>query len=192
MQTKKQKVIIWLIVILLVMNVSTFISIAYHLKQTKKMETAVQVGQKKSEIEAEKYSGRYFRDQLKLDANQMDIFRQFNRIFRQKARSITLELADKRKMMLEEMTTTDSDSSRLMVLSDSIGILHGQLKHLTFTYYLDIKKICNKDQQVLLQELFKQIFLNDAQMGYPGGPGNGNHKGVNQRGGGQGRGRPFN
>jgi hypothetical protein len=70
--------------------------------------------------------------------------------------------------MLIEMAAIKSDTSRLNMLSDSIGHLHSNLKKLTYGYYLDIKNICNPEQQKKLEQLFGEMFTNDAPMGFPG------------------------
>ena len=164
----KHSLMVWAIVILAVMNISTGITIAYHQRQSKKMEMNPATDQKQLEANSEKFSGRYFRDQLNLNNEQMDKFREMNPIFRPKARDITIELVHKRKQMLFEMAAVKSDTSRLNALSDSIGILHRNLKIITYRYYLDIKGICDLEQQKKLEQLFGDMFTNDAPMGFPG------------------------
>jgi Spy/CpxP family protein refolding chaperone len=178
----KHNLMVWAIVVLAVMNISTLATILYHQYQSK--ETSINTTQAEQQLEtnAERFSGRYFRDKLDLNSDQMDKFREFNPVFRQQARAITLELASLRKQMLAEMTAPNSDTSTLNALSDSIGYLHGNLKKLTYKYYLDMKSICNTAQQKQLEQLFSKMFTNDAPMGFPGKGG---------RGGGQ-HGRRFN
>ena len=48
---------------------------------------------------------------------------------------------EKEIQMLKEMAGETSDNARLDALSDSIGILHAELKKLTYRYYMDFKKI---------------------------------------------------
>lgn len=54
------------------------------------------------------------------------------------------------------------------MLSDSIGYLHSNLKKLTYRYYIDIKSICNQEQQKKLEQLFGEIFASDMHMGQNG------------------------
>lgn len=182
---KNQSWMVWAIVFLAVMNVSTLVTIAYNQKQPEKQVEGVTVGQTQLEADAEKFSGRYFRDKLQLDSEQMNRFRTFNPIFRSQARAITVELGRLRREMLTEMSATKSDTLRLAKLSDSIGNLHRDLKVLTYRYYLDIKTMCNASQQNQLQILFSTMFTNDAPMSFPGrgGPGNGRGQGNGRHGG---------
>jgi Spy/CpxP family protein refolding chaperone len=158
---KKYSLMIWAVVILAVMNISTLTTILYHKYQSDKTDTVSASDPKQSETDSEKFSGRYFRDQLNLGSEQMDKFRKINPVFRPKARSITIELAQKRNQMLIEMSAAKSDTLRLNALSDSIGQLHSNLKKITFQYYLEIKSICNPEQQKKLEQLFGEMFTND-------------------------------
>jgi Spy/CpxP family protein refolding chaperone len=178
----KHSLMIWAIVVLAVMNISTLATILYHTYQSKELIA----NQTQLEVDTEKFSGRYFRDHLNLNSEQMDQFREFNRPFRQEARNITIELAQKRKEMIEEMAVSNSDTIRLNMLSDSIGKLHSSLKKLTYNYYLSLKNICDKEQQVKLEMLFREMFINDVPMGFPGG---GMHRGMHQ---GRQQGKRFN
>lgn len=178
----KRNWMIWAIVVLAVLNVSTFITIWYHKHQPAATGIFPSKEQRRLETDAEKFSGRYFRDKLNLDAAQMDKFREFNPVFRQKAGNITAQLIDKRKQMLMLMASDNSDTNRLNALSDSIGNLHSNLKKITYKYYLDIKAICSREQQKQLEQLFKEMFTNDIPMSYPGkgGPGWQSRKKINK------------
>lgn len=164
----KHSLMIWAIVVLAVMNISILATIVYHQRQSAKVEMNPATDQKQLEANSEKFSGRYFRDQLNLNNEQMDKFRKMNPVFRPKARDITIELARKRKQMLIEMAAANSDTARLNALSDSIGFLHRDLKKITYRYYLEIKNICDPEQQKKLEQMFGDMFTNDAPMGFPG------------------------
>ena len=156
----KDTLMVWAIVILAIMNISTVATIMYHKYKSGKVETIAVSDQKQLEANSEKFSGRYFRDQLNLNGEQMDKFKEINPVFRPKARSITIELAQKRKQMLIEMAAAKSDTLRLNALSDSIGQLHSNLKKITFQYYLEIKNICDPEQQQKLEQLFGESLVN--------------------------------
>lgn len=112
-----------------------------------------------------RFSGRYFKENLLLTPDQLSQFQNFNPIFRNNAREINAELADLRREMLNEMSGSDPDTSKLNQLSDSVGILHSELKKLTYRYYLDLKKICRPDQYPLLEQMFDETFSNDPADG---------------------------
>lgn len=178
----RHRILVWVIVVLAVMNITTFITIGYHVYQSNQTAT-IAGGQNAIQLEADaaQFSGRYFRDQLGLNDEQMSLFREFNPEFRIQAREITIQLSENRKEMLEEMARENSDTVKLNQLSSEIGTLHSLLKELTYKYYLDLKNISTPEQRKQLEKLFRTMFNNDAQMGFPGNQ-NGN-KGHGWRGG---------
>ena len=168
----KNRWMIWAVVILAVMNVTTIITVLYQHKKAAKEVPVTETVLTMSENASVKYSGRYFRDELGLTMEQMNRFSEFNPQFRQKVRAINLSLSRKRQEMLSEMSATVCDTAKLDMLSDSIGYLHASLKKHTYNYYLDFRKICDEQQQEKLEKLFKEMFATDIQMGQygKGGP----------------------
>jgi len=163
----KYSLLIWAVVVLAIMNVSTILTVFYHKYQSDNVVNST-IDAKQTEIDSERFSGRYFRDELNMSNAQMEKFKVINPVFRPKARFITIELAEKRKQMLVEMAAAKSDTSRLNALSDSIGQLHSELKKVTYRYYLEMKEICNPEQQVKLEKLFGEMFSNDSALGSSG------------------------
>lgn len=154
---------IWAIVALALMNVTTFATILVRTDRTVKSGLSRLPEQTESESSSVRYSGRYFRDHLNLTRQQMSRFTEFNPEFRKNAREINISLAGLRQQMMMEMATETSDTMKLNEISDSIGRLHSRLKKITWEYYLDFKEICNKDQEAKLEEIFASMFTVDDQ-----------------------------
>jgi Spy/CpxP family protein refolding chaperone len=165
----KNRWMVWAIVALAVLNITTLITMVYHKNQIIEKEVVTTPDSIKSEKASVLYSGRYFREELNLSNEQMNKFSQFNPEFRQEVRRINLLLTEKRHAMLIEMAEEKSDKNKLNILSDSIGYLHASLKKVTYMYYLNFKNICNREQQKKLEQLFGEMFNNDTQMGPNGG-----------------------
>ena len=159
---------VWAIVALAVMNISTILTIVYQQRKSARVDSVAVPAQFQSEDASMKYSGRYFRDQLNLSRDQMNSFVQFNPVFRQQMMSINVGLERVRRKMLSEMSAKNSDLNKLNMLSDSIGYLHSNLKKLMCRYYIDIKNICNKEQQEKLEQMFGEMFDSDFRMGQHG------------------------
>jgi hypothetical protein len=176
----KYRWMIWVISVLVVMNLTTLITVIYKRSQLSESRPASITNPSIPESSSMKYSGRYFRDELDLSMEQMKRFSKFNPEFRQAAMSINIEMAEKRQEMLIEMAKSNCDTTRLNVLSDSIGYLHSALKKRTYKYYLNFKNICTQQQQVKLEQLFGEMFNNDIQMGQNG---RGGQRGQGARGG---------
>jgi len=176
---------VWVIVILALMNIATVATVIFNRNKAKNEVTAAAAGRPEAPVLAARYSGRYFRDQLGFNDEQMSQFAGFNPAFRKNVRNINKELDLLRDRMLSEMASKECDSVKLGLLSDSIGYMHANLKKVTYKYYLDIKNICNQQQQEKLKELFSGMFASDFRKGGHGRGG--------QQGGQQGRqqGRKF-
>ncbi len=164
----KHNLMVWAIIVLVIINLSTLITIAYHQRQSNESEASAAADSKQLEENADNFNGRFFRNQLNFSDEQMEKFRQINPLFRPKVRDVTVELAQKRQQMLQEMSSANCDTIRLNALSDSIGYLHSNLKKLTYRYYLEIKGICNNEQQKNLEHLFNDLFNNDVSVSSPG------------------------
>ncbi len=161
---KKGRWMIWAITALALMNIATIVTIISS-RARPGQDTNLQAAAPVPEEASLRFSGRYFRDRLELDSEQMASFREFNFAFRQNAREINVQLGNIRREMLAEMSSEKTDTLRLGILSDSVGSLHARLKKETYRYYLNFKNICNKEQKEKLDQLFGDMFAFDAPAG---------------------------
>ncbi len=164
----KNRWMVWAIVVLAIMNLTTLFTILYHNSKSEEAEYVSAPGKIMSDSTSVKYSGRYFRDQLNLSREQMNRFVEFNPVFRQQARNVNINMERIRKQMLLEMAAKNSDKNKLDNLSDSIGYLHAKLKKLTYMYYLNIKSMCDQQQQKNLEQLFGEMFTSEMPVGQNG------------------------
>ena len=156
---------IWAIVILAAMNVAMIVTVLYNRQQVAEVLNVQQNRENEIVDPSIRFSGRYFRDQLGLSRAQMSEFSRFNPEFRQQAREINIRLAELRQQMLNELSAEGSNTTRLNTLADSLGYLHADLKKLTYGYYLDLKNICDKQQQEKLELTFRAMFATDIPAG---------------------------
>lgn len=166
--TIKYRTLIWIIVILIATNLSTIASFYYH--RTAEMNPKAVGKDDQTNIPGEQRT-RFFRDELNLDASQTDQFREINRTFNRTARGIEINLAQLREDMINELRTQNPDSTRLGQMAMEIGNNHRELKQVTTTFYLNMKKICNAEQQAKLHEIFQSMLNKDNQVNLPR-PGN--------------------
>lgn len=179
-KSDKYRNLIWIVIFLAVLNVSTLVTIGFHVKQSKNNNAVVTENVKGNNQQNPNYNGKFFRDNLNLDDSQMNEFRRINSTFRQTARNINFELNSLRGKMLEEMRQSKPDTILLNQYSDSVGFLHAQLKKETFTFYLNFKSICKSDEQTKNLDIIFDKFLNT---------GNNQEKHGHQYGKGQGKGQ---
>jgi hypothetical protein len=173
----KNRLMMWTIVLLALMNISTIVTIVYTRNQMNSSTVNNAAMSPEDEDSSMKFTGRYFRDELGFNRQQMQQFASFNPGFRRQVQLINQLLDIHRRHMIKEMSGTTVDTLTLNLLCDSIGCLHAGLKKATYNYYLDIKDICDKSQQLKLEQLFNDMFSGDL------------HPGPQGRRGQQGRGR---
>jgi len=166
--TNKYRILIWIIVILVATNLSTIGSFYYHRMMEAETPETKQGGL--NAIPGEQRT-RFFRDQLNLNAEQLDQFREINRTFNRTARSIETNLAQLREDLIKVLGTQNPDSTRLDQMAIEVGNNHRELKQVTTTFYLDMKKICTSEQQAKLHEIFQSMLNKDNQVNLPR-PGN--------------------
>ena len=160
----KYRILVWTIVILVATNLSMGISFLYHKQQDKKrME---QIEEEAIEVPAQRRT-RFFRQELDLQPEQMDVFRTLNRNFNRKAWQITHELEALRVEMVEELGRDNPDSEKLDAIAREIGDLHRLIKTETMDYYLAMRKECNEEQQQKLNAIFMSMLKNNEDVELP-------------------------
>lgn len=179
MKTNKTKIWISIVIFLTVLNIASLTTIGFHIVNSGNEITSNTVG---TEGNTTAYTGRYFRDRLQLNGLQMSNFRMVNDAFRNHAREINSQLIELREKMLQEMQKSAPNVNSLDAYSDSIGMLHNELKRYTYRYYLGIKEICDPSQQQELNRIFEEFFINDLHMGQQGNQGNRGNNGRKRYG----------
>ena len=168
MKTGNTKWMIWTIAALALMNLATILTVVYNNAGQGEKENVEAQAPGMSESSSVRFSGRYFRDELGLTREQMNEFSNFNPRFRREAGRINLMMAEKRQLMLSEMSAENSDTVSLNILSDSIGLLHAELKKTTYRYYMHFKQICTPEQEKKLEQLFGEMFDSNIPAGQMG------------------------
>ena len=162
--TNKYRSFIWIIVILVATNLSTIGSFYYH--RMTELKSAEVKQDEQTNIPGEQRT-RFFRDELNLDTAQIDQFREINRTFNRTARGIEMNLAQLREDLINELGTQNPDSTRLNQMAVEIGNNHRELKQVTSTFYLNMKKICTEEQQAKLHEIFQSMLDKESQVNLP-------------------------
>ena len=176
MKNSTVKVLVYLVIFLGVLNIATLSTIGYRYFLSKNDDAVMTNGNTMQQ----NYNGRAFRDRLQLSPDQMTQFRVVNERFRSNARRINIDLIQLRKEMLAEMKTEMPDTVFLNHCSDSIGLLHAELKKFTYKYYQGISGICNDGQLVELNKIFEEFFINEIHFRNRGQFRRGNRNGFNQ------------
>ncbi len=172
----KTRLLIWIIIILVAVNVAAIIS------------GIVFTSERKDELPVRTdipYNRRadVFRGQLGLNDSQKEKFMVYNREFNTRARAITAKMNSLRYHMVEEMAAPHPDMAKIDSICVGIGMLHTDLKRATVDYYMKMKSACTREQQLELNRFFERIINADnGEVMIPG-------RGRPGRGPGMGRGR---
>ena len=152
-QSKKRLTIV-LIVFLVIINISALLTIFYNSKvKTRKIEA---INIQKEEIKQSGVSG-FFRNELNFSEEQFDTFKKINRTYAIKTRDVSFELDKNRHLLIEEIARENPNMQNVDSISRLIGNLHYQLKLYTSDHFLELKSICNEDQQKTLIKLFERM-----------------------------------
>ena len=155
---ERNKILIWLVVLLVILNVTTIATILYHNYKERQTENDSVI----VNSEGKMINGRLIRSELSFDNNQIDRFRKINHLFRPTAMAIVFKIDSLKAIMFQELQKQRVDTLKLNNLSDQIGNLHGKLKQETFRFYLQIKSICAPEQVSKLEKIFAPLFKNEG------------------------------
>jgi hypothetical protein len=160
------RTLIWVIVVLLATNLSMGISFLYHKQHDKKL--AEQAQENAIEMPAQQRT-KFFREQLNLNPEQVDKFRDWNREFNRTGWEITLQLENLRVEMVTELGKQTPDETRLENISKEIGEMHTKLKKETIGYYMKMKAECNTEQKEKLNVIFMSMLKKNEDVKLPAG-----------------------
>ncbi|MDR3653820.1 MAG: hypothetical protein P4L34_12735 [Paludibacter sp.] len=171
----KIKILSWTVVVLIVLNLTTIGTILYH-NYRESTDKVVEINVERKNM----INGKFFRQTLGFNQNQMQVFREANHEFRPKANKIIFSIDSLKNEMFTELKKAKSDTIRLNFLSRETGNLHAELKRETNRFYLKIKMVCTPEQLNKLQMDFSPLYKSESYNGDGRGHkgnGNGNRNG---------------
>lgn len=144
----KKRFSFWLVFILLTVNIAAIFTILYHTysDHSPAASTSVNTG-----------AGKIITSELGLNAEQIDLFTGINKVYTEQSQKILDRLTEKRSEMLAELGEKSPDTSILNAIAKNIGELHTDLKLQTIQNFMELKKICTPDQQLLLSKMYNDM-----------------------------------
>ena len=176
MRISTKSLLIILVIFLFGTNVAVVVTYRLHLRS--------EVRQEESTITVpDSQLGRFFMDELNLNAAQQDRFREFRRNYNRSAGAVMREMQSIRYEMIQELNAVHPNREKLDNLAGQIGQKHKELKILTFDYYFNMQSVLDEEQQGKMVKIFQAMLTEegDAKTTVPGNQGH--------RGQGQGRGQ---
>jgi hypothetical protein len=158
----KTSLLYWIIALLLILNLSTIGGLIYHHYDQLAEEQPALILDVQNDS---RLTGRYFRQVIGFDDEQMEAFRKANRKFQPAANQIIFTIDSLKQEQFNELKKKKSDTVRLFEIAEKIGTQHKELKNITNRFYLEIKKACDEEQCNKLEEVFHPLFKNTIQGG---------------------------
>ncbi|HBG25178.1 MAG: hypothetical protein CVU10_09760 [Bacteroidetes bacterium HGW-Bacteroidetes-5] len=155
----RSRILVWSVILLALLNISTIAAILVNNRANSSAEESIIIDPESSPL-----NGRYLREELNFNHDQIEIFRQESREFRQSANRVIEKLNRYKSLLFEEIHRENPDRLKTKEYSDSIGHAHSQLKEMTVDFYLKIRKCCTDDQTVKLEKIFAPLFRDNPQM----------------------------
>lgn len=147
----------WLILLLLLTNLSTILSFSY---QRKKVQENLE--QRYPVLSERPRGGRLLMNSMNFDPHQLEAFRTHQREFRRGASGIARKLEQKRIEFVNELSKENPSMDRLEEISEDIGNYHRLLKMETVIFYNNLKEECRPEQMDELKSYFKELSAPNA------------------------------
>ncbi len=160
--TTRNRTLIWMLIISLSINISLIVSFGYN-RSTKGLSSN-QKSEQANGIETVR-DAAFFISQLNFTDAQAQSSRGIHRQYNRTANRIATELNILRKQMVDELGREHSNKEHLAQINERFGLLHEELKQATVAYYLNMKELCDSEQQNQLYELFSEMVANEQDGG---------------------------
>lgn len=155
--SKKQRIINWLSIFLLVINISAFATILLMNNESIPVDS--------SSTEYYK-SDEFLKGALDLSEEQYDkISSMDQKIFRIYQNILDMQCESNFKL-LEQLSSNEPNKQLMDSIANQIGNLHTGLKRQTIKHFMNIRSICTEEQSHLLDKLIKDMMELDNQCKY--------------------------
>ena len=144
----KTRVIFWLLLVLVFINISALVTFFLFYKGEKKQATE----------KGGDYTFRIFQKELSLTQEQSDKVCSINARHRSVAEPVSSALKAKRAELLEELAKEHTDTLLLNTYAEEIGALQKELQKATIYHYLDLKTVCDSQQCRKLSSFYFQLY----------------------------------
>jgi Spy/CpxP family protein refolding chaperone len=155
----KHKILVWVIVALAALNISTLATIFW---QQRQMPNGRSDRSGTNQMRPARGMAPMFIESVGFDDNQLADFQKLHQKFRGSGRATMERLAEYRELTLAELDSETPDTLVLNSLAEKIGSAHAELKRQGYRFYLETKKICRPEQYDELHRVFGQFMQTDS------------------------------
>lgn len=144
----KNRLIFWLLIFLLVINISALVSFFLF---TKPQAEPVCCTPEEQQCVA-------FRDELDLTSEQSLQVSEINRKYMEFAGPLAADIKDARALLLTELEQDTPDTIQLNALTDQIVLLQHKIQMENIRQYQALKRVCNPEQAHRLSALYRDLY----------------------------------
>ena len=144
----KNRLIFWVLIILVVINISALISFFLFTKTSGQSACCPPEVQ---QCEA-------FRDELNLSGGQTLKVTEINKKYKEFAEPIVGEIKETRASILTELENEVPDTMRLNSLTNQLAMLQLKIQKENITQYRELKRVCTPDQAQKLSALYRDLY----------------------------------
>jgi Spy/CpxP family protein refolding chaperone len=136
--------LIWIVIILLVANLSAFITVLFFMKkQTNQTEL---VG-RSNKVAPSENPGRAMMSDFNFNNEQQVRFKEIRYAHNKKVSGINRDIHLLRKEIVEHLSKENVNEQSIDSLAKKFGVLQTQLKKEVFRNFIEVKNICNEEQK---------------------------------------------
>ncbi len=145
---KKNRLLFWLLLFLIAINLSALVSFFFFVQQKPVMDCNVNPDRKCN----------LFKQELKLSEAQMIRVEEINSRYRNVSEPLVAAIREKRDKIMHELENETPDTLLLSSYAMELSLLQNQMQKENISQYLALKKICNPDQLQRLSGLYRDLY----------------------------------
>lgn len=155
----KYRILIWVVLLLLVLNISVIGTIFYRNLRQSKVVTHPPVAMRMHNPAG---PGVFMKHELALSEEQYTRFHEARMDYQKSVLEINNSINNLKRSYLHELMKNKPDEAIIRTTLDSVGIMHSRLMQETGNYYNQIRQFCSNDQVEKLNTFFLGAMKNEG------------------------------
>jgi Spy/CpxP family protein refolding chaperone len=155
----KNRLIFWVLIFLVVINISALISFFFFSKTQETVAAPC--------CSAEEQQCMAFRDELNLTAEQTLKVNAINKNYMETASPLATDIKNTRAVILTELEKVEPDTTQLNLLMNQLSLLQIKIQKENIRQFSELKRVCTPEQAHRLSALYRDLYgcpMRDGQM----------------------------
>lgn len=146
----RNRLTFWVMIFVIILNVAFFVSFL--------LFNRIDNAGSKATCESAGCINQGISQELGLSEAQSKKIEALNVKYRAESEPIAQEIRNKREVLLTGLEGAEPDTVRLKFLIDSLGNLQKEIQVRNIRQFLELKKVCNPEQALLLSALYRNLY----------------------------------